>query len=389
MSEGEELEEAWAAPGSTALQAWLSLPLSSHYHPARLRPPWCSRPLPAVVPPGRTLGSKSGRWLRAAGHVVPSAPVVAQANNRGGGVFTPECVPWGSQHQATLNNALSHASVPRCWWGCLSLHVRLAGPRLTLGGCFNLPEAALPGPELICHTPSWLLEHLCPLRALGNASWSVSPSGITDPRMEAVREDSGRTHVGKHSHAAALPRRKEEGDLAAAYGLLPSRTWSWCPFYGGTKAPISPPTGFSARNSMGHRPLCGMPGPPVGGETRVNTARPAHRDSAGPGEPEAEWAGGQGVPEAREEGAPGEGPGGRRGGSPTTGSPGRRARSPAGSPAPGTRCAPRRARCTAACSCTSWRTSSRCPASARCTPGEQTERPRRRRHPHPRCPRHT
>lgn len=96
MSEGEELEEAWAAPGSTALQAWLSLPLSSHYHPARLRPPWCSRPLPAVVPPGRTLGSKSGRWLRAAGHVVPSAPVVAQANNRGGGSSPLSVSPGGA-----------------------------------------------------------------------------------------------------------------------------------------------------------------------------------------------------------------------------------------------------------------------------------------------------
>lgn len=53
----------------------------------------------------------------------------------------------------------------------------------------------------------------------------------------------------------------------------------------------------------------------------------------------------------------------------TRGSPGRRARSPAGSPAPGTRCGPRPSRCTAACSCTSWRTSSPCPASARCTPG--------------------
>lgn len=99
------------------------------------------------------------------------------------------------------------------------------------------------------------------------------------------------------------------------------------------------------------------------------------------------WGAGRGrrgIPEAGEGGAAGRGAGGRGGwrrvqpglrareaSSRTTGSPGRRARSPAGSPAPGTRCAPRPARCSAACSCTSWRTSSPCPASARCTPGDR------------------
>lgn len=55
----------------------------------------------------------------------------------------------------------------------------------------------------------------------------------------------------------------------------------------------------------------------------------------------------------------------------TRGSPGTRAQSPAGSPAPGTHCGPRPSRCTAACSCTSWHTSSQCLSSAQCTPAAE------------------
>lgn len=131
------------------------------------------------------------------------------------------------------------------------------------------------------------------------------------------------------------------------------------------RPPNSPPLAFCQK-------LCGSQASSVGKPRPLQAGSPQERRYGGHLGRGCEWLGG-----GRRGGVPGV-PGQERGeqrvssevrGGLTRGSPGRRARSPAGSPAPGTRCGPRPARCTAACSCTSWRTSSLCLASARCTPG--------------------
>lgn len=140
--------------------------------------------------------------------------------------------------------------------------------------------------------------------------------------------------------------------------------------------PQNPPQGLQCQRLQGPQAsFVGTPGLPVRGQTCTHTGRPAHPAALAPGTYVSGWGGGDRLWASRRQGRrEREGGLGRKGGgSPTIGSPGRHARSPAGSPAPGTRCAPRPAQCTAVCSCTSWRTSSPCPSSARCTPGGHRE----------------
>ena len=260
--------------------------------------------------------------------------------------------------------------------GGLSLHVGLTDPRLPVGA----------GLGLVSHTPPQLPQHLCPPRALGNATGSVSLSGSTDPRTGGCQGGLGEDPGGEDSRAARRSRRREEGDLTAARVCLPSGAGLGDHSREELRPPKLSPTGFSARNSRATGLLPGKAWASRGWETCINTCVAHTWTALALGNLKVSaWGAGRGrrgIPEAGEGGAAGRGAGGRGGwrrvqpglrareaSSRTTGSPGRRARSPAGSPAPGTRCAPHPARCSAACSCTSWRTSSPCPASARCTPG--------------------